>query len=381
MLKKTQSKILFKFFVFFLIALITIFISQSSKGAFSSTSSQSSVKVNNYDEYYNAIKKAMLNYDSSVILRIWHYDKNVYNLDVFKKVLKDNPELQGICTEAKSSVQPSIPFKVTIDFKYSDSRETLKNKEKAVQKKVQEIVEKVIKPDMKDYEKEVALHDYLVNNTKYDKRFFTKDMPNDSNTAYGVLINGIGACQGYSEAMYKLLKAVGIESTVVSGDANDGKSWVAHAWNIVKIGGQYYHLDTTWDDPVTEDGSNDSRYTYFNLTDEQISKNHKWDKSKYPQCSITTYNFQNLNIVEKDKNENVIIPIKSYSDFYKSIRTSLADGDSVLSLRVLNYDANVYDVASVVNKAYDSLSKGGSYSWTYYTDELNNSEYITITFK
>lgn len=81
MLKKTQFKIPFKFFVFFLIALITVFISQSSKGAFSSSSSQSSVKVNNYDEYYNAIKKAMLNYDSSVTLRIGHYDKNMYNLD------------------------------------------------------------------------------------------------------------------------------------------------------------------------------------------------------------------------------------------------------------------------------------------------------------
>lgn len=381
MFKQTQAKILCKVFAFFLIILIIIFISQSSKGAFSSTSSQSSVKVNNYDEYYNAIKKAMLNYDSSVILRIGHYDKNVYNLDAFKKVLKDNPELQGVCTEAKSSVQPSIPFKVTIDFKYSDSRETLKVKEKAVQEKVQEIVGKVIKPDMKDYEKEAALHDYLVNNTKYDKRFFTKNMPNDSNTAYGVLINGIGACQGYSEAMYMLLKAVGIESTVISGNANDGKSWVAHAWNIVKIGGQYYHLDTTWDDPVTEDESNDSRYTYFNLTDNQISKNHKWNKSEYPQCFSTTYSFQNLNMAEKDKNGNVILSIKGYSDFYKSIRTSLANGDSVLSLRILNYDANVYDVASAVNKAYDSLSKGGSYSWTYYTDELNNSEYITITFK
>lgn len=338
------------------------------------------IEVNNYDEFYNAIKRAISNCDSSVTLKISGYDEKVFNLSVFTKVLQDNPQLRYICTGASTTVRFSIPIKLTIDFKYIDTNESLQAKEKAVKQKVQEIVNKVVKPGMKDYEKEAALHDYLVNNSQYDKRVFTEKMPKDSNTAYGILINGIGACQGYSDAMYRLLYAVGIESRIIVGDADNGDGWVSHAWNIVKIGGQYYHLDVTWDDPVTEDGSNQLEHSYFNITDEQILKNHKWNKIDYHQCNNTTYTFNNLNLSEVDIKGKPIIVVKDYDEFYKSIKKALIQGSSDVSVKILNYNANVYNISSTVEKAYDSLSKGGSYNWIEYSDEISNSKYITITF-
>ncbi|MEQ8197793.1 MAG: transglutaminase domain-containing protein [Clostridiaceae bacterium] len=93
------------------------------------------------------------------------------------------------------------------------------------------------------------MHDYIINNTEYDyKNYKNKTIPNDDNIAYGVLVNKTAICGGYSEAMYRLLTAAGIESKVVFGDS-EGEG---HAWNMVKLNENYYHVDVTFDDPVME---------------------------------------------------------------------------------------------------------------------------------
>jgi hypothetical protein len=148
------------------------------------------------------------------------------------------------------------------------------------------IIAKIIKPSMTELQKELAIHDYIVNNTKYDDENVKKNaISKDEHNAYGPLINGIGVCDGYANAAKLLFDAAGIESIVVTGKADNGTDGgsVGHAWNIVKIDGKYYQIDTTWDDPV---GSKDVlSYEYFNVTDDKISKNHTWDKSSVPACT------------------------------------------------------------------------------------------------
>ncbi|MCT8977827.1 hypothetical protein N4T77_14595 [Clostridium sp. CX1] len=337
--------------------------------------------VTNYDQYYAAVKDAMLNYDSTLTLRTLNYSEKTYNLDVVGKILQETPQLLGIIEGTTITVVNSIPAKLTLNFKYYDSKENLINKEKFVQQKVDEIVNKVIKPEMKDYEKEAALHDYIVNNAQYDERLFTKNMPKESYTAYGLLANKTGVCQGYAELMDRLLKAVGIESKIIIGEAKDETGWISHAWNIVKIGGEYYHLDPTWNDPVTENNSNEPRYSYFNITDEQIVKNHRWNKNNYPKCTSTTYSFNNLNLVEKDRRGNAIKVVKNYNEFYSSIKETVRQNNSELTFRISNYSENIYDVEKAVTKIYNELWKDGAYSWSHYTDEITNSEYLTVTFE
>lgn len=338
-------------------------------------------RINNYDEYCKAIKKAMSSYDDSVTLELSKFDKNMYNLEAVNKVAQDTPELMGIYAGSSYIVKHGTTVSVTINFKYKDSKENMQSKEKATQQKVQEIVDKVVKPNMKDYEKEAALHDYVVNNSQFDKRFYSGNMPYESYTAYGVLVNGTGVCQGYAEAMYRLFKSAGIESVMALGEAYTDGKWTNHTWNIVKIGGQYYNLDATWDDPVADDGTNILRYSYFNITDEQLAKNHKWNKGSYPECTSTEFSFNNLNWVEKDNDGNKIEVIKNNDELFRCIKNSLANKKPSVSVKILNYDKNAYDMASTVNKAYNALSKGGSYAWSQYKDEISNSEYITFTFK
>lgn len=384
-LKKFLKKIL-KFFLVIFLLLIVGFGFIGYKLSSHAKLPKGVIRVTNKDEYYKAIEKAICNYDEKLTVAVVDFDEKVYNLDAFEKVLNNNPQLGGICTSAEAnSKRFTIPLQIEIDFKYSEDVKTLKNREKAVQAKVKEIVSKVIKPGMKDYEKELALHDYLVNNAKYDIRFYKGSMPKESNTAYGILINKLGVCGGYSDAMKRLLNAVGIESKIivgdVIGDANSKTKWEGHAWNLVKIGGEYHHLDLTWDDPVNEDGSNTSRHTYFNLSDAQISKNHKWDKNNYPKCNSTKFSFTNLRLSEKDTNGNTILKINNYNEFYSAIQQAVVNGKREVSLNILNFNKDVYNLEDAVNKIYNSIGKSGSYFWVEDTDEINNSKIITLTFE
>lgn len=159
--------------------------------------------------------------------------------------------------------------------------------------KADQIISSIIKPDMSDIQKEMAIHNYLVLNTKYDYDNYLHDtIPSESYIPYGVLVKGIGVCQGYAGAAKLLLNKVGIECMVVRGQANGGR----HAWNIVKINNKYYNLDTTWDDPAP-DIADFVRFKYFNLSDQEISKDHKPDDGQNcPKCTDDSFNYLKNNI-------------------------------------------------------------------------------------
>lgn len=71
---------------------------------------------------------------------------------------------------------------------------------------------------MTEYEKELALHDYLIENCKYDRRSYeNKEIPQESFNAYGALCLGTAVCEGYAEAMKLLLNRAGVECHIVTG--------------------------------------------------------------------------------------------------------------------------------------------------------------------
>lgn len=118
--------------------------------------------------------------------------------------------------------------------------------------------------------RELYVHDYIIEKCEYLD-------PNEGliySSSYGALVKGEAACEGYSKAAKLLLDRLGIENAIVSGNADNGEGSGAHMWNIVKVNGNYYHLDCTWDDPVSDDEDGLVMYAYFNLSDEMISKTH-----------------------------------------------------------------------------------------------------------
>ncbi|WP_333870351.1 stalk domain-containing protein [Desulforamulus putei] len=238
--------------------------------------------LENSDPLYNQILKGLREAEEKV--EFTSTDQGKYGdtekiLSVVQQVLQDHPFLNYIESLEVKIRSGSVVF-VEIRFQYYFPAREVKEMIQAVEQKSVEIIKKVIKPGMTDLEKEKALHDYIVLNTRYDYENYQKDkIPKESYTAYGVLVKGVGVCQGYASAMSKLLNMVGIENHFIIGTGRGSRGTEAHGWNKVKIDGRWYHLDTTWDDPAPDQPGRIS-YKYFNLTDDQIKKDHSWDESE-----------------------------------------------------------------------------------------------------
>lgn len=139
-----------------------------------------------------------------------------------------------------------------------------------------------------DYQTVVNYHDYIVSHTKYG--FLSGEEEKLSYTAYGALLRETAVCNGYAEAMELLLLCSDIDTYMAVGFTPDG----AHAWNIVLIDGEWYHVDTTWDDPVDADSGNESgngTHVYLNVNDEVMKKTHTWNQSAYPECVSMVDNY------------------------------------------------------------------------------------------
>ena len=136
---------------------------------------------------------------------------------------------------------------------------------------------------MSDYEIAKALHDYLALNNEYDMRYYSGSMPYVSYTAYGALVNRTSVCAGYALAYERLMDQVGIPCEYVTGMTTRG----SYAWNIIRIDGEWYHVDVTWDDPIpNREGY--VRYDYFLKSDYAMSRDHvSWEASH--TCTSTKY--------------------------------------------------------------------------------------------
>lgn len=124
--------------------------------------------------------------------------------------------------------------------------------------------------------RETVIHDALVDGISYDFKAAEADNSAlDAFNIYGALVKKEAVCTGYANAVKMLLNRVGIEChTAVGMSKNSG-----HMWNQVKIDGDWYNLDVTWDDSATESDVLYNRYSYFNITDERLERNHKTGKN------------------------------------------------------------------------------------------------------
>lgn len=135
-----------------------------------------------------------------------------------------------------------------------------------------------IKPEMSDVEKALAVHEYFLSNYSYGYSYI-RSYPSgelaatgDSYTAYGIMTDRIGVCEAFAQAYKYVMDKIGIPCIIVSSNAMD------HAWNMVCIDDEWYHVDVTWDD--TDDPGN-ARHMNFLRSDEGIAQtgHFGWDSS------------------------------------------------------------------------------------------------------
>ena len=124
------------------------------------------------------------------------------------------------------------------------------------------------------YEDIKMVHDYLVDNISYDSSLSKQNIYN----IYGALVNRECVCEGYARAFKYLLDELDIPCVMVIGTGTNSQGETEnHAWNYVQLNGNWYAVDSTWDDPVVIGGgtaSEESRYKYFLVGREIIDQDH-----------------------------------------------------------------------------------------------------------
>ena len=129
--------------------------------------------------------------------------------------------------------------------------------------------------DSSQYEKALWLHDWLLDQLEYDNTL-------KWSSAESALTRELGTCQSYESAYAKLLTAAGIENSETR-DTYDG-----HTWNAMKLDGQWYQTDCTWDDSSDNWYSFDQRHLYFGLTDELMAIAHPGHSKIYTTDTYAT---------------------------------------------------------------------------------------------
>ena len=161
-----------------------------------------------------------------------------------------------------------------------------------------------------DFEKAVWFNDWLVENCRYDSSY-------SYCAPEGALARGLGTCEAYHRAYVMLLNSVGIATDRISGDG--------HVWTGVQLDGNWYHIDTTWDDAGYEDNSVDLQHLYFGLNDELMNQIHS---SVTSSNGISAHSLEDNYFIKTGK-------IKKWSDQYVStIREHLNNGENTFDITI-----------------------------------------------
>lgn len=206
----------------------------------------------------------------------------------YNQVLNAHPELFYVTGAFRYSynyngIVSSVMPEYIGDFTQAEIDEALSQMESLSKEAVS-----LVTDDMDDYEKVLVVHDWLATYCAYDyENLLAGSVPDISHTSYGALINREAVCDGYSKAfVYILQKELSIPCYIASSEA------MVHAWNLVEINDNYYHVDVTWDDPVWDKLGRVS-HSYFLLSDSEISDStlnnphYGWDSSL--SATDTTY--------------------------------------------------------------------------------------------
>lgn len=179
-----------------------------------------------------------------------------------------------------------------------------------LQRQMDEVVPKYLEgidDTMSAYDVALRLHVRMIGAVDYDTLTLRKEErtngPAQDKVDYirsicGVFLDGKAVCEGYARAMQYLLQKCGVECAEVAGFVRkaNGESAGGHAWNIIKIDGDYYYLDTTWDDSsntVQTVKNTDLGFDYFCITTEELTRTRDTSLNpiKMPILTATRANY------------------------------------------------------------------------------------------
>ena len=345
---------------------------------------QSDAKLLN--DFRTELKKQIDNREENITITYKTKDRNARNImdqlyGEFNKIVDADEYVKYNIASTRYSIK-GLPgnYTFTLQVKYRESKEQTQY----VKSQAKAIIGSIVKPGMDEHEKVKVIHDYVVKHVSYD-------MSKQAYSAYEALANSSAVCQGYTLLTYQLLKEAGIQNHIVIGKGN-GED---HAWNLVNIENKWYHLDTTFDDPVP-DKAGRVTYSYFNISDEQLSKDHVWDRSKYP-AATTSYFGALTNKIKAGSSKTAAYEqmlketnlkylsaqygADNYSEFKKKLQQQFASKPEKVEVRYKqSMDGTMQDIKKVLNEInWPKGAKRVSYQVAPYSAMAGYS-LATITF-
>ena len=173
---------------------------------------------------------------------------------------------------SKISISNSNTGEITIKVTKTYTEEDIDK----INKGIDEIITKEITNDMSVEDKILKIHDYIINNTRYDVDKLNKDSYN----AKGPLFTGKAVCSGYSDLMAIFLTKFGIKNYKVASDS--------HVWNVIYLNDEWLHIDLTWDDPITLNSEVDTlSHQFYMITTNKLTEyntsDHTFDTTIYQE--------------------------------------------------------------------------------------------------
>jgi len=238
--------------------------------------------VNQTDNFIPLSKQDIKNIFYTIVNNGWQeftfYCPNEY-LNCLNDV-KEFSQNQDLLTHINNFVHPYNSFSnvrtiisesgsVTIAVDYFYTKEDIK----ILNQKIDQITKEIITNEMDLEKKILTIHDYIINNTKYDiERNDGASFKYRSYIAYGPLLEGYATCNGYTDAMALFLTKLNVPNFKIAMTPEKESKSAGHVWNAVKIKDQWLHLDLTWDDPVSKDGKDYLQHKYFLITTDQLEE-------------------------------------------------------------------------------------------------------------
>lgn len=221
--------------------------------------------------------------------------------DQIKKIIdyiqRDHPEIFWFQHGTTFFFDSATHVVNKLEFKYCMTRDEAKKRQDKINAATKSFLTSVI-DTMSDYEVTLRIYENIIQLVDYDtigleqqkKDTVSPEVPDDLRSIYGVFVNKKAVCAGYAKAMQYLLNLCGVECTYVTSGT--------HAWNLIKLEGDYYHIDVTWGDgsdtkkdKVRTDAVN---YDCFCITTEELTRleSHTPESDfPLPECTATKCNY------------------------------------------------------------------------------------------
>lgn len=166
----------------------------------------------------------------------------------------------------------------------SGSSSGLSDKDKETLDMASAVLKEIITEGMSDYEKELAVYDWMTHNLAFDSGslLVVPDTQADCDNPYGVLKHHNAVCVGYATTFRLFMQMLDIECMVVHDSS------LSHSWDLIKLDGEWYHTDI-----YSDEGA--GNYAHFNLSDNIQGSNWDWNREFFPAAAGYKYNYAYMN--------------------------------------------------------------------------------------